>query len=100
MGASFDWCSAIANGMEIEFIYQGKRRVVHPYVHGVSTAGNEVIRAWQVDGASSSGTLPGWRPFLVAEIENPSATGQTSGPVPPHYNPKDSMMGGSPHCHV
>ncbi|AGH95393.1 hypothetical protein [Pseudobdellovibrio exovorus] len=45
---------AINNKKMIEFKYNGGVRIVEPHCYGISTAGNESLRAYQVDGYSSS----------------------------------------------
>ena len=42
----------------LEFNYDGHHRVVEPHTHGISAAGNEVLRCYQIAGGSVSGTVP------------------------------------------
>ena|SRR3972149_12154159 len=55
-------CHAIRNMNLVEFYYNGGTRTVEPHCHGVTTAGNEGLRAYQVDGHSESGKM-GWKMF-------------------------------------
>ena len=61
-------CQAIGTRAVIEFSYGGGHRVVEPHTHGISTAGNEVLRGYQVSGYSSSQSSPFWRLFDVSRI--------------------------------
>lgn len=60
---------AIENQNVIEFYYEGELRVVEPHCYGVTTAGNEGLRAYQIDGYSSSGKL-GWKMFDLGKAED------------------------------
>lgn len=76
----------------IEFVYHGKRRVVHPYIYGKNQKQHPLLSAYQVEG-SSSGPLPDWRPFLVAEIKDLWVfSEQTFIPDAPGYNPNDKAF--------
>jgi len=55
---------AIVNRHLIEFVYQGKHRVVEPHVLG-SRRGETGLLAYQIRGESRSGGLPQWRRFVV-----------------------------------
>ena len=61
-----DIVNAIRNQNLIEFYYDGGSRTVEPHCYGLTTAGNEGLRAYQVDGFSSSGTL-GWKMFDLSK---------------------------------
>jgi len=73
-------------------------RTIEPFCFGVSTAGNNVIRAWEREGASYTAQkgeqpLPGWRLFRVDRIGsynvNPT---QNFDELRPGYNPNDKGM--------
>jgi len=81
------------------FYYEGGMRTVEPHCHGISTAGNEVLRGYQTGGYSESGNPVGWKLFEVARIQNMSQTGDVFGSNRPHYNPNDESMR-VVHCHV
>ncbi len=61
-------CKAIREQRVVQFYYDGYKRVVEPYCYGVSTAGNDVVRGYQVGGLSKSGRPLGWRLFRVDEM--------------------------------
>jgi hypothetical protein len=54
----------------IYFSYDGSERVVAPFVVGVSSEGNPLLRGYQAEGMSRSGKGPGWRVFQIRKIEN------------------------------
>lgn len=56
---------ALQNQQLLRFYYDGGERVVEPHCYGQTTKGNEAIRALQVRGYSSTGTL-GWKVFKLA----------------------------------
>lgn len=60
-------CEALAAGKCLELRYSGFSRVVEVHAVGVSTAGNEVMRAWQVRGGSVSGEPVGWKLMRLDE---------------------------------
>jgi hypothetical protein len=92
-------CQAIREMRVIEFYYDGGVRTVEPFCHGVSTAGNEVLRGCQVGGYSRSGDLPRWRLFNVAEIRRLTVTEEAFTGKRPGYRARDSAMG-RVCCHV
>ena len=62
-------CNAIRNKKIIEFIYDGENRIVEPHCYGITTKGNESIRAFQIDGYSSSGKM-GWKLYDLSKAKN------------------------------
>ena len=85
---------AIESRREIEFVYDGHQRVVQPAAHGRhKTTGNEVLRAYQVGGSSSSRTPPLWDLFLVDRMEQLRMTDRTFDDDPPGYSRDDKHMG-------
>lgn len=83
------------NNMEIlSFIYKGKGnpRVVEPHTYGMGSDGDDLLRAYQVGGYSSSGRLPKWRLFEVNKIDNLSSTGEKFNGARPNYRRDDQVM--------
>ncbi|QIK59888.1 WYL domain-containing protein [Dysgonomonas sp. HDW5A] len=60
---------AIENQNLLEFNYEGYSRTVEPHCYGLTTKGNEAIRAYQVDGYSSSGKM-GWKLYDLSKADN------------------------------
>jgi len=53
----------------IVFRYSDSDRVVAPFVVGVSSEGNALMRGYQVEGVSKSGKGPGWRVYQIKKME-------------------------------
>lgn len=51
------------------FRYGDSDRVVAPFVVGVSSEGNPLLRGYQLEGISRSGKGPGWRVFQIKKME-------------------------------
>jgi len=54
------------------FRYTDSDRVVAPFVVGVSSEGNPLLRGYQLEGVSRSGKGPGWRVFQIIKMEKVS----------------------------
>jgi hypothetical protein len=52
------------------FFYGESDRVVAPFVVGVSSEGNPLLRGYQLEGVSRSGKGAGWRMFQIRKMEN------------------------------
>jgi hypothetical protein len=61
--------NAIKQKRVIELIYDGEIRIVEPHCYGLTTKGNEAIRAFQIDGYSSSGIM-GWKMYDLSKADN------------------------------
>lgn len=84
--------SAIRLRKIISFYYNGGTRNVEPYCYGISTAGNELLRAYQIGGYSQSGKSVGWKLFRVSNISNLKVIDKSFENIRPEYNPRDSAM--------
>ena len=84
--------SAIKNMNLLEFHYDGEYRIVEPHTYGISTKGNEVIRAYQVSGGSVSDKPLGWKMYKVEEIFNLKICEDTFKAPRPGYKKGDSAM--------
>jgi hypothetical protein len=83
--------SAIKNREEISFTYSGLHRVVQPTAVGVSSAGNEILRCYQIEGGHiTSGHV--WDVCTVSKIQNLEVTGKKFNDDPPGYKPGDKGM--------
>jgi predicted DNA-binding transcriptional regulator YafY len=90
---------AIRNRKVCVINYQGDEpggnglRTIEPVCYGYSKAGNQVLRAWDFEGASHRAytgekPLPGWRMFRLDKITMLRPTGETFDEPRPNYNPK------------
>jgi len=67
-------------------------RTIEPVCLGVSKADNEVLRAWDLEGASHTAykgeqPIPGWRIFKLNKINSFKPTGEKFNTPRPGYNP-------------
>ena len=60
--------TAIKEKKCLSFTYEGYPRVVEPHCYGLTTAGNEALRCYQVRGGSSSGKVPDWKMMTTDNI--------------------------------
>lgn len=61
--------NAIKSKKVLELIYEGEVRIVEPHCYGLTTKGNEAIRAFQTDGYSSSGKM-GWKLYDLSKADD------------------------------
>jgi hypothetical protein len=67
---------AIAARRTLFLVYRGGgTRVVHPHALYRTTGGRVFLDGYQVAGESSSGELPGWREFDLAQTTDAEALG-------------------------
>ncbi|MBR0565104.1 hypothetical protein J5J83_03105 [Azoarcus sp. L1K30] len=83
--------SAIQNKQVLAFSYNGIARVVEPHAVGVSTAGNDVLRCFQVQGAHIK---PGhdWDLCDLSKIVGLKPTGAMFVAARPGYRRGDKGM--------
>lgn len=86
-----DIIAAIENKSILEFTYDGESRTVEPHCYGVTTKGNEAIRAFQVDGHSSSGKM-GWKLYDLSKAENINVLDEIFSDPRPGYRKGDKGM--------
>jgi len=92
-------CEAISKRAKMKVWYNGGTRIIEPHCHGVSTAGNEVLAAFQTSGHSNSGKPFEWKFFDVSKMQQVEILNETFKDNRPLYNPNDKRMT-SIHCHV
>jgi hypothetical protein len=85
-------CDAVRSCTVLEFQYDGLRRVVTPYCHGINERGVEVLRAVQIGGESRSRGFGFGKLWIVQRMQQARATGAAFVPDDPDYNPDDSAM--------
>jgi hypothetical protein len=85
---------AIAHRREVEFVYDGLRRVVIPAALGYSQLGKLALRGYQVAGESRSGLAHGhqWRLYSVDKIQGLYVTEEHFADAPPGYRRSDSQL--------
>lgn len=92
-------CEAIATKTLLAFTYDGHPRVVAPYLHGFTRAGDEALRAVQVRGSSRSGHFASGKLWIVSKMRLVRTLEERFVPDDPDYEPDDSAMA-SVHCRV
>ncbi len=85
-------CEAIRNRAVLEFYYNSQKRIVEPHAHGLSTAGNSVLRCYQIGGGSNSGQVPAWKMMTVSKIISLRETGRNFSAPRPGYKKGDRGM--------
>lgn len=71
----------------LRFFYSGSERIVAPYVFGLSSEGNPLLRGIQLEGQSLSGKGAGWRVFQVLKMDDLDFYGEYFEPVYEGYDP-------------
>jgi hypothetical protein len=79
------------DGKRLEIGYDGYSRVVEVHAVGYSTAGNPVMRAYQVRGGSNSGEQ-GWKMLRLDEISRSRILEERSEAPRTGYRRNDSQM--------
>jgi hypothetical protein len=65
---------ALAARSVVTFNYKGRERTVEPHALGRASDDKLALLAWQTSGGSNTESPPGWRVFIVAEIEGLAVT--------------------------
>ena len=93
-----DIVDSIKQKMRVIIYYDGDEpggkglRIIEPVCYGYSKAGNQVLRAWDLEGAShrdylGEKPLPSWRMFRIDKIINYKPTLENFDSPRPNYNP-------------
>ena len=82
---------AIKHQNVIEFYYEGELRIVEPHCYGETTAGNEGLRAFQIDGYSSTGKF-GWKMYDLGKAHDVTVTSDVFNGPRPGYQRGDKGM--------
>ena len=97
------WSAASArpskNAKKLSFEYEGGVRQVEPFCHGISTAGHEVLRAFQAQGDDHAGREDTWKLFRVDRMHHLVIEDDPFTPDREGYNPADPEMA-SIHCRI
>ena len=85
-------CAAMSLGKCLEIHYSGFSRVVEVHAVGYSTAGNPVMRVWQIRGGSVSNEPVGWKLMRLDEAVSVGQLAEASQAPRPGYRPGDRGM--------
>jgi hypothetical protein len=84
-------CAAIAARDIVRFYYTGDEmsgpRTVEPHMVAYTLAGNLVLSAWFLGGASESQEGQGWREYRIDSMSQITVLVQTFSGPRPGYNP-------------
>ncbi len=83
--------SAIHNRQVLSFHYDGLTRIVEPHAVGISRAGNDVLRCYQVQGGHVNSGHD-WNLCDISKISNLSMTGTVFDNTRPGYKKGDKGM--------
>ena len=84
--------SAIRKKSVLEFIYNGRLRVVEPQTYGLSTAGREVLRAYERPGRNGRNAGGVAKLFDLKKISNLREVGENFAEALAAHNPDDRAM--------
>lgn len=76
----------------VAFNYGGHRRVVEPHMVALHGAGEVVLFGYQVGGQSRQGEVPGWRTFVVTEIDGLEDAGRKFEGARGDFNPSGQEL--------
>lgn len=85
-------CEALKLGRCLELTYDGFTRVVEVHAVGTSTAGNPVMRVWQVRGGSVHNEPVGWKLMRLDEARSVAIINEKSAAPRPGYKSGDKGM--------
>lgn len=84
--------TAIQERQLIKLDYAPGERLVEPHAYGRNVHGNELLRAFQVSGASASGEHRDWKLFRVDRIDSLIVLEEKFDEPRPGYRRGDSAM--------
>ena len=85
-------CQAINERRLLRILYDPGSRIIEPHAHGMGTAGNELLRAYQVSGASASGNPIDWKLIRTDRISYIKLLYDKFPGPRPGYRKRDSAM--------
>lgn len=85
-------CKAIRDRKLLSIYYEGEYRRVEPHCYGTGSKGQELLRAYQVEGYSLSGEVIHWKLFDVRKISTISVLVESFPGARADYNPNDPAI--------
>ncbi len=82
---------AIKGKKLLKFFYEGGYRTVEPHCYGLTTANNEGLRAFQISGYSSTGSM-GWKMFDLSKASSIQSLEETFTAPRTGYKRNDKGM--------
>jgi len=85
-------CGAISKKQLLQFLYDGRTRVVEPHLLGYDKAEHVVLCAYLVRGFTQSQQQPYWRTYFLSEMKLITILDETFPGPRRGYNPNDGRM--------
>lgn len=86
--------AAINGRLLVQLWYEPGTRIIEPHAFGRGSDGQLLLRAFQIDGASSSGEHVHWKLFRLDRTKSLSHNGSTFAGPRPEYKRNDRVMTG------
>lgn len=93
-------CGAIGEHRLLRLNYHWGQRIVEPHAYGLNDNGHELMRVFQVSGASESGEPHGWKLLRVDEIHGLEVLKEHFGDPRPGYKHGDKAMDRHIYCQL
>jgi hypothetical protein len=84
--------AAIEGRRLVELWYDPGPRVIEPHALGIGSDGRVLLRAFQVEGASSSGEHVNWKLFRLDRVRSAAVNGNCFSGPRPEYKRNDRAM--------
>ncbi|HRH40148.1 MAG TPA: hypothetical protein PKY82_00795 [Pyrinomonadaceae bacterium] len=84
-------CRAITERLVIQFKYDGRMRIVEPFCCGAGSAGNYLLRGFQIRGADKTKPLC-WRLYEISDMSQLNVTQHNFNGKRAEYEPNDSAF--------
>jgi predicted DNA-binding transcriptional regulator YafY len=85
-------CRAIRERRLLRVDYGDARRIVQPHVYGDDHAGDRLLSAYQVGGASASGAPQGWKSFRMDRVTDVALGDGTFHRARPEFQHNDGAF--------
>ncbi|MBI5115043.1 hypothetical protein HZA56_01060 [Candidatus Poribacteria bacterium] len=93
-------CEAIRERRLLRLNYHWGHRIVEPHAYGLNDNGHELLRVFQVSGASESGEHHGWKLLRVDEIHGLEILKEQFEGSRPGYKHGDKAMDQRIYCQL
>jgi hypothetical protein len=93
-------CDAVHEHRLLRLNYHWGYRIVEPHAYGLNDNGHELLRVFQVSGASESGAHHGWKLLRVDEIHQLEILEEKFAGSRPDYRRSDKAMDQRIYCQL
>ena len=93
-------CRAIREYRLIELRYGWGQRIVEPHAYGRNQMGHDLLRCYQVAGASKSGKLIGWKILRLDAVTNLHVLDKNFSRSRPKYERGDKALNAQIYCEL